>query len=840
MVLFALGFTIGVWLLQQQAALPDFGWAWLLLIMPLVLLIPARNQTLRITRALLLFGLACALGFYHAAWQAEQRLSTSLADEWQGRDIMVIGVVAELPRRHEQGQRFSFTVEKTLTPNARVPQHIYLSTYFDRQTAPLRLRAGERWQLTLRLKQPHGSSNPHSFDFEAWALENNIRAVGYVHNKSNNLRINALADGPAYRIEAWRETVRDKFDAALKDAPYAGVLSALAIGDQNSIPAAQWQVFTRTGVNHLMSISGLHITMLASFGFALTYWLWRRSARLTLRLPARKAAAVAALLVALGYALLSGYAVPAQRTVYMVAAVAAALWLKRNFSPGQILAIALLGVLLPDPWAVLSPGFWLSFGAVALILYVTAYRIGKTHSQCEGDSVAASQQTARHTSTYPMQMLREYASVQWAMTIGLIPLLLALFQQVSLVSPFANSLAIPLVSLVVVPLTLLGALLPFDAPLWLAHQVMSAVMVMLEWMSALPQAVWVQHAPPAWSVAAGMLGAVWLLLPRGFPMRWLGMLLMLPMFLNTPDAPPQGTLRLVVFDVGQGLAVAAQTQHHALLYDTGPDSSGEANSGNRILVPALRALGISKLDGLILTHDDSDHTGGAASVMQAMPIDWVSSSLTADRLKTVLAAPAARPPAGDTPAQARGRRFRRAATITSEIRRCQDGDSWEWDGVLFEMLHPAPTSYAALDTPRHDNEQGCVLLVSNGAQHILLTADIEAASERRLIETYADKLHARLLLVPHHGSKTSSTPEFVAAVSPDYAVFTVGYRNRFGHPKTEVLQRYRDGGAQLLRSDEDGALLVEMDAHDLRVVRYRATQRRYWTHTPSARTEGAR
>ncbi|OGT04432.1 MAG: DNA internalization-related competence protein ComEC/Rec2 [Gallionellales bacterium RBG_16_57_15] len=791
MVIFAIFFTLGVWLLQQQAALPDFFWAWLLLIFPFALFLfrlHRNNLLARSIRIVLLAAFSCGLGFYHAAWQAEQRLAVSLPDKWQGRDIEVIGVVAELPRRYERGLRFIFDVEQTVTrvpgqeffvPQASVPEHIYLSTYFDSKAKPLALKAGERWRLTLRLKQPHGAANPHGFDFEAWALERNLRAVGYVHNKGNNERIDALAAGFGYRIETWREAVRDKFDATLGGAPYAGVLSALAIGDQNSISAPQWLVFTRTGVNHLMSISGLHITMLASLAFAVGYWLWRRSTRLTLRLPARKAAALAALLTAIGYALLSGFGVPAQRTVFMVGAVAAVLWLNRNFSLGQILSIALLGVLLPDPWAVMSAGFWLSFGAVALILYVTAQRIGKTN------------------------WLAEYASVQWAMAVGLTPLLLGLFQQASMVAPIANAIAIPLVSLIVVPLTLLGAALPLEAPLWLAHTVMHGVMHFLEWLNALPQAVWMQHAPPAWSIVAAMLGALWILLPRGFPARWLGWLLLLPMFLNAPEPPAQGALRLIVFDVGQGLAVAAQTRNHALLYDTGPDFSGEADSGNRILIPALRALGIGKLDGLILSHDDTDHTGGAASIMQAMPVGWVSSSLPAEH-PLLQPAPTAR--------------------------RCQDGENWSWDGVQFEMLHPAQNNDGAKKT--HDNDQSCVLRIGIGEHSVLLAGDIERNSEVRLLRQHADKLFTTLLVVPHHGSKSSSSYEFIAATLPDYAVFTAGYRNRFGHPREEVLQRYADSGAQLLRSDEDGAILVEMNAHGLQVERYRKSQRRYWAHVP--------
>jgi competence protein ComEC len=814
MVLFAACFALGVWLLQQQASLPAFGWAWLLPVFLLALLVPTRPLALRIARTLFLAAFAMGLGFYHAAWQAEQRLAVTLPDKWQGRDIDVIGVVADLPRKFEQGQHFGFDVEKVLTPQASVPEHIYLSTYYSRKTVPPVLHAGERWKLTLRLKQPHGSSNPHGFDFELWALENNVRAVGYVNSKAHNKRLDRLAGGFNYRIQHWREWVRDRFDATLSAAPYAGVLTALAIGDQSSIPQEQWQVFTRTGVNHLMSISGLHITMLSGLAFALAYWLWRRSVRLTLLLPARKAAALFALLVALGYALLSGFAVPAQRTVYMVAAVAVALLLNRNFSLGQILSIALLGVLIPDPWSIMSPGFWLSFGAVALILYVTAYRLKPSHWLRKGDGEAVG-----HPSAYPLRVLVEYGRVQWAMTIGLIPMLLALFQQVSLVSPIANAFAIPLVSLVVVPLTLLGAVLPTyfsGAPLWLAHTVMAWTMALLEWLNSLPQAVWTQHAPQAWSIAVGMLGAVVVLLPRGFPARWLGFILMLPMFLNTPPAPAEGSLRLIIFDVGQGLAVAAQTRHHALLYDAGPDFSGGADSGNRILIPALRASGISKLDGLILTHDDTDHTGGAASVMQAMPIGWLSSSLPDGHplLQQTTLSP--------TPSPASG---------IGELKRCMDGQSWQWDGVQFEILHPDAGSYAL--TKISDNNRGCVLRISTANQHILLTADIEKTSEMELLKEHRDELPAALLVVPHHGSKTSSTNEFVAAVRPDYAVFTAGYRNRFGHPKRKIVRRYADSGAELLRSDEDGAILVEMNARGLQVERYRKTHRRYWTHFAS-------
>ncbi|MBI5918629.1 MAG: DNA internalization-related competence protein ComEC/Rec2 [Nitrosomonadales bacterium] len=809
MISFVLFFAAGVWWLQQQATLPAPAIGWLAAGSALAWLLP-RNGWRGGLRWGLLAVFAASLGIFHAAFFAAQRLDDALPADWQGRDIELIGVVAELPRQHERGLRFVFDVERVLTPGTHVPSHLQLATYESAKDAPLALHAGERWHLTVRLKQPHGSANPYGFDYEGWLLERNLRATGYVYRKGANLRVDERAAGWGYQIERWREGVRSRFQNTLVSdsspspsgeyQPYAGVLTALAIGDQDSIPAAQWQVFTRTGVNHLMSISGLHITMLSGLTFALVYGFWRCSARLTLRLPARKAAALAGLLVALGYALLSGFAVPAQRTVYMLATVAAALLLSRTIAPAQILAAALFSVLLADPWAVLSPGFWLSFGAVGLILYISANRLG-----------------ARH-------WLAEYAKVQWAMLLGLIPALLVLFQQVSLVAPLANAFAIPLVSLIIVPLTLLGAAQPWDGPLWLAHWVMSGVGAALEWLATAPAAVWTQHAPPLWALFLGLAGVIWILLPRGFPARWLGLLMLLPLFLVRPETPPPGTLRLIVFDVGQGTAIAAQTHDHALLYDTGPDFSGEADSGNRILVPSLRAQGIASLDTLVLSHDDIDHTGGAASILQALPVGMIASSLPPTH-PLLLPAPSGGGAGNEgSPTQGSTTRWRSSP--------CTDGQQWNWDGVRFEFLHPAAQAQAGQKT--HDNDLGCVLRISTGGHSVLLAADIERRAEQRLLALHPERLPATLLSVPHHGSKTSSTPDFVAAVHPRYAVFTTGYRNRFGHPKPEVVERYRASGSELLRSDADGALLVEMDGTELKLERWRQSHARYWWH----RTDG--
>jgi competence protein ComEC len=638
------------------------------------------------------------------------------------------------------------------------------------------IHPGERWQLTVRLKRPHGLANPHGFDYEAWLLEQGIRATGYVRPKSGARRLQAMVHEPAYWVEVVRERMRSRIQSVLGDAPAASVIAALAMGDQRAIPPEQWQVFTRTGVNHLMSISGLHVTMLSGLAFALVNFFWRRSSRLTLALPAVKAAAVAGLLTALAYALLAGFAVPAQRTVFMLAVVAVALWTGRATAAGPVLATALLVVLVIDPWAVLAPGFWLSFGAVAIIMLVSVNRLRQPH------------------------WLMTWARVQWAVTLALVPALLAMFQQVSLVSPLANALAIPLVSLIVVPLALAGTVIPVDAILHLSHWIMMCCAEALQWLSALPDAAWEQHAPPAWTVIVAMTGAVWLLLPRGFPARWIGAFAFLPMLLITPAPPAEGVLRLTVLDVGQGLSVVAQTKNHALLFDTGPAFGPSADSGNRVIVPFLRAAGIRRLDHMIISHDDLDHSGGALSVLQAVPVAEVLSSLP-DMDPLVLLAP--------------------------QEQRCRAGQQWTWDGVRFDMLHPD-----AADDAAKPNDRSCVIRISTAGGSVLIPADIERRAERALLAQFTELLKSDVLIAPHHGSKTSSTAEFVQAVAPRAVIYPVGYRNRFGHPHADVKERYRQLGSAAYRTDDGGAISVELRQDGPMVIsRYRDRYVRYW-HAP--------
>jgi len=782
MRLFVLAFVLGTLALQQQAELPQTHFA-LLGVAPLLALALVSRER-RAARALLLLASGGLVGFGAAAWRAESRLADELPRAWEGEDIAIVGLVAGLPQMSDRGTRFLFDVESVATPGAAVPRTLALTWYAERAkgeaepAAAPRLVAGERWRLVARLKRPRGLANPHTFDFEAWALERGIRATGYVRTKVPAERVAARVDGWPYTLHRWRGEIRAAMLAHLGGARLSGVLVALAIGDQDSIAADDWEVFWRTGVGHLMSISGLHITMLAGLAFAAAFFAWVRIPALALRFPARKAAVIAGTLAALAYSLMTGYAVPAQRTFVMLATVAACVLTDRHGSPSRVLALAALAVVALDPWAVLSAGFWLSFGAVASIFYVMALRTGRT-GRLEGAFLE-----------------------QLAVTVVMLPMLLALFQEVSLVSPLANAFAIPLVSLVVVPLTVAGAFLPLPMLLDAAHFLMAGIMAPLEWLAALPLAMLESHAPAAWTVAAGVAGCAWLLAPRGVPLRSAGAVWMAPMFLVLPPVPARGEAWLDVLEVGNGLAVIVRTATHALAYDTGPAWNPDADSGNRIVVPFLRGEGIARLDGVVVSHADDDHSGGAASIAYWRTPAWLLSPLHPDNL---------------------------LHGAFEKSLRCEAGQGWRWDGVDFRVLHPPAAIYEE-GARRKENDRSCVIRVASAGVSVLLTGDAEARSEAEMLGRDARSLRSDILLVPHHGSKTSSTPAFVDAVAPRIALLSVGYRNRFRHPNAGVVARYRERGVELHRTDEEGALHVVLPVQqvDTISVRGHAREVRYW------------
>jgi competence protein ComEC len=779
-----LAFAAGVWVLQRMPFLPSAAWVGAVALVVVGAWLFVRRKYQRGLPAGVLGGLAAfAVGIAWAAGNAAWRLADRLDRQWEGRDIVLTGVVASLPQSFERGVRFEFDVEGADPARANVPGRVLLTWYHgltpDGSGTAVSVRAGERWRFTTRLRRPHGLVNPHGFDYEGWLLERGIGATGYVATRGAPVRLAEFVVRPGYAIDRLRERVRDKFRDDLPDHRYAGVLIALAIGDQRAIGPDDWRTFTRTGVNHLMSISGLHVTMVAGLAALAAFWSWRRSAALSLRLPARKAAAVAGFTGALLYCLLAGFAIPAQRTLYMVGVAAAALWLDRTQSPSKVLCLALFVVLVGDPLAVISPGFWLSFGAVAAIFYSGA-------------------------GAYPRaEWLRAWARMQWAVTLGLAPLLLLLFKQVSLVSPVANAIAIPMVSFVVTPLALASTLWPGNALARLAHWTFEGLMVVIGWLAGLPGAVWQQHAPVWWTVPLALIGIAWLLLPRGAPARYGGVLMLLPLFSVAPAPLAPGSAQVTFLDVGQGLATVIHTARHTLLYDSGPAYGVQADAGERVIVPFLRGEGITALDAIIVTHDDTDHSGGAASVARTLPAGLLLTSISdAHPVRDLV-------------------RYRLP---------CYAGQHWTWDGVEFAVLYPPVERHD--DRSARPNSRSCVLRLRTAFGAVLLTSDIEARDESALLAS-GQPLGARVALVPHHGSRTSSTPQFVAAIGAEHAVFTVGYGNRFGHPKAEIVARY--AGARRWRTDLDGAVSVEVGPQGVAVAAQRERERRYWRETRSGR-----
>ncbi len=710
----------------------------------------------------------------------------------EGRDLDVVGRVVAMAQPQDIGWRFRFVVEEARLQGqaVQVPHLLYLGWYgaSSKDSAqaqqPETVWPGERWRLRVRLKAAHGHINPRGFDYELWLWEQGIRATGYVRQGAHDPPPQRLAQTGRHPVEWARQRVRERLLDGRLPETVAGVLAALVVGDQAAIDRSAWEVFRVTGVAHLMSISGLHVTLLGVLVSRLLAALWRRSARWgwvwALHWPAPWVSAWGGWAVACAYALFSGWGVPAQRTVWMLGVVTLLRWQARHWPAALVWAAAGVVVLVLDPWAMLQAGFWLSFVAVG-VLMLTGTGVVRANAHPTG--------AVRALLVRAWGLWRE----QWLISLALAPLGLLFFGQLSWVGMLANLVAIPWVSALVTPLALLGVLWPTA---WqVAAALLEPLMAGLAWLATWPLASW-RLAMPPWPLAAlATAGAALCCLPWPWAWRLWGALALLPALLWQNPRPPPGAFELLAADVGQGNAVLLRTAHHTLLYDAGPRYSPESDAGHRVLVPLLSQSN-EPLDMLMLSHRDSDHTGGAAAVLAMQPQAQLWSSLEATH-------PLAQRP---------------------EHVRCQAGQRWAWDGVQFEVLHPLAQS-----TAPKPNALSCVLRVQGAGASALLAGDIEATQEHELLARGLSPVD--LLLVPHHGSKTSSSAAFLDALQPRLALAQVGYRNRFGHPAPAVVQRYQERGVHWFQSSHCGAALWRSDEPDLLRCERTAT-RRYWRHDP--------
>ncbi|WP_230623430.1 DNA internalization-related competence protein ComEC/Rec2 [Chromobacterium subtsugae] len=697
-------------------------------------------------RRWLLVLLALSLGLGYAAARAQWRLQQELPAAWQQKPIAFVAVVRGLPDPGEYGVRLVLEVERTLTPGAALPERVQLHDYLKRDWPP-----GSRWQLSARFKPRRGSANAFGFDAEQWLWSEGLLASGSAGKERRR-----LADGQGLMawVDGWRARQVARIERALGAGRESALVAALTVGAQQRVAREDWQLFAATGLTHIVSISGLHITMLAGLaGWAcaslLRRWPVARAPRLL--------AAGAALSAATVYALLAGFTVPTQRTLFMLVAGWCCLQLRRQLSPFQVWWLALSLTLLLDPFAVLAPGLWLSFGLVAALMFCSLAR------------------------RRPPPRWRAALDGQWAAGVASLVPLAALFGGFPLLSPLANALAIPFVSMLLTPAALLAVALPWDGLLPLAAWLARAFYFGVERLAAGP--AWHVAGAPWPLLALAGAGSLWLIAPRGVPGKPLACLLLLPGLLYRPPGPARGEFRATVLDVGQGLSLLVQTAEHALLFDTGAGDAG------RVVLPQLRGLGVARLDALMLSHHDNDHDGAAAGVLAALPVG-----------KVLAGQPQTLP---------------RAAA-------CRQGQGWDWDGIRFDVLAPGAGAAAG-----EDNARSCILRVAGGRHALLISGDAPRQVEDALAAQPGIRLASSVLIAGHHGSRTSSGEAWLAAARPRLAVVSAGFLNRYRHPHPQVLQRFEQYGATVLRTDLDGAVTLDF-GRELRWGCLRQQQPRYW------------
>lgn len=704
------------------------------------------------------------LGFGLAGLHAAHALAIQLPVDWEKREVLVSGRVADLPEHEPRRTRFLFLVDADAAqPSPLRGQSLRLAWYDEDPVARTPLKAGQRWRLLVRVRAPRGLRNPGSFDGEKYALAQRIAATGYVRDPARAV----MLAGPT-GLQAWREAMSARIAASVP-APSSRFVQALALGDTRALQDADWNTLRANGLTHLIAISGFHVGLAAGF-FALLarglWWCWPALAR---RWPAPIAAALAGLAGGLVYTAIAGFALPTVRTVLMIAVVTGARTWRRPLRTADALALSAIALLLVDPLAVLGAGFWLSFVGVAWLLWCLP-----------------------HGTRNP---LRELVSAQAVATLGLLPLSAILFGQASLAGPFANLVAVPWWSLVVVPLSLIGMALESlhsgaGGMVWrTAAWCFDRSWPLFDWLAGSGLALWWLPEPEWFALPLALLGAFWMLLPRGVPGKPLALLLWLPMLWPDRNLPETGEAELVVIDVGQGLSVLVRTRNHALLYDMGPAVRDGFDAGERAVVPALHALGVRQLDRAVVSHGDNDHAGGFPAVRLAFP---VSTAFAPDQSGV----------ADTTP--------------------CEAGQDWTWDGVRFRFLHP-PAYF-----PYLRNDASCVLRIETAHGAALLTGDISDVIERGLVRHEGSALRADVVLVAHHGSGSSSDPAFIAATGARHALISSGHGNRFRHPRPDVVARWHQAGAQTWDTAQAGAIRMRLGRSDAAPETRRAAYPRLW------------
>lgn len=678
----------------------------------------------------------------------------------ENEKVIVLGKIVSIPENSEKNIGFLFLTEKIEYQKQNWAQKKYIKLYWRNAPENQKFAIGQTWQLLVNVKKPHGYQNPGSFNQRLWAIANHISGNGYIVDSVFNRMLS-----PASKIDLfsnWRQKINDQINKSLNTNEQKGFIKALIIGVRDDITREQWQVFNNTGTNHLVAIAGLHIGFLSDFAFRFISFIWRLIPKAPLFLPTSYLASFFAVNCALIYSGLSGFLIPTQRASAMMLLYSSYFLFYRQPNPWRIYLQAVLILYLLDPLIILTESFWLSFASIFFIIYGFYQRNISGHIQ---------------------QWLR----LQLILGIGIIPLTILYFGKLSLVAWLANMVAVPVVGFSVIPLVFLASicsLFPFNIfcqgmLFQTAAGICHVISLYLTYLSNMPYAVWEISVHSIWPILTSVLGLILLFSPWRFPFKSIGMVGFLPLFFVSVPKPDAHEFWLTVLDVGQGLSSVIQTQNHALIFDAGPQF-GHFNAGQDIVIPFLKWAGIKKVDQLVISHSDWDHRGGAYAILKDVPV----AHLYASSLKSL--------------------GFFHHANF------CEQGQSWQWDGVDFMFIYPL-ANYKL-----NKNNMSCVLKVCSQKNCALLPGDIEAEAEKLLVQTQADALKAKIIIVPHHGSSTSSTLPFLSFIQPDFAVFAVGYFNRYEFPKQEILNRYHQLGANTLRTDELGSIRLIINSKEVR------------------------
>ncbi|WP_342219778.1 DNA internalization-related competence protein ComEC/Rec2 [Rickettsiella endosymbiont of Miltochrista miniata] len=756
MARWTLGFLIGVVWITHFSHLPSVKLAYLLIALSIILII-LNFFKLCFSSNWVLFFIACCLGFSWSLIIAHQRLAQQLPKILEGKTLIAKGRILTIPENHSGAVRFDFLIQniETSVP-IQHPISVRIKGYFYKNSNILTdFKKGDIWQFALRLRRPRAFWNPGSFDYQAELFQQNISATGYLLEK---FPLHLIQRANAYYfIDNLRQKITANVKKALQGYPLLGLISALTTGIRCEITDEQWQVMRGTGTNHLFAISGLHLASIAGIIYWIVRFICCRIPYATLYIPAPKIASALTFLSAIFYSALAGFAIPTQRALLMLSAFSLAIIKRRYLTSWHSFHLALLIILIIEPFSVLSASFWLSFTAVILIFYAVSHRIK------------------------PSKNWRAWCRIQLTVSLGLIPLSLLFFHQISWISFVANLIAIPTIGFLILPLSLLGSLISLvslvlgNQLLIFAEQILELLWKGLNFFSEIPLAQYYAYLSGPWILVSSLIGILLVLAPKGMPTRCLGFIWILPLFFGESQRPHYGDIWIHLLDVGQGLASVVRTQHHVLIYDTGPRLSPSFDTGKLVILPFLQTIDVQKVNLMVISHGDNDHSGGAMIILKQIQVDKVLSSLPKKFLPNI-------------------------------VNLCEEKLHWQWDGINFEILYP-PMNHHYLG-----NNSSCVLKISNGLQSILLVGDIEKAAENYLVHSKQKDLQSSVLIVPHHGSKTSSSIEFLNHVQPVYALFPTGFHNRFKFPHKIVLNRYQRLGSKIYNTATEGTITLKLNA----------------------------